>query len=115
MKRFKHDLCEAKPVFKEWKEDSPDVLAQIFKHDWDKMLVGRIVEDEEQIRRIRMEIQNNLVMLKEIYCYLQSKSNTYPSVSDTCVKEVFIDALNFGKRSHLTATSLHNIVLEVCV
>lgn len=67
---FKHDLVEAKPVFKEWKEDSPDVLAQVFKHDWDHMLITRIIDDEEQLRRIKFEIQNNLVMIKEIYRFL---------------------------------------------
>ena len=55
-------------------------------------------------------------MFKEIYTYLQSKSPTYPNVNDKVVKELFIDALKFGKRrAHMTSASLHNIVLEVCV
>lgn len=81
------------------------------------MLIKRIVTDEEQLRRIKNEIQNNLIMFKDIYVYLQSKSSSYPYLNDQVVNDLFINALNFGKgrRNHLTAASLHNIVLEVCV
>ena len=56
-------------------------------------------------------------MFKEIYVYLQSKSDSYPYLNDRVVKDLFIDALKFGKsrHQHLTSASLHNIVLEVCV
>jgi len=87
----------------------------MFQHDWDKMLINRVVTEEDQLRRIKNEIVNNLTMFKEIYIWLQSKSSTYPYVNDQVIKELFIDALKFGRRNHLTAASLHNIVLEVCV
>ena len=70
MGNFKRDLVNVKHVFTEWKEDSPEVLSQVFKHDWEKMLIGRLVEDEEQLKRLKNEIQNNLIMFKEIYVYL---------------------------------------------
>ena len=57
------------------------------------MLIKRIVTDEDQLRRIKSEIQNNLIMFKEIYIYLQSKSSSYPYLNDQVVKDLFIDAL----------------------
>lgn len=42
----------------------------MFQHDWDKMLISRVVEEEEQLRRIKNEIVNNLTMFKEIYIWL---------------------------------------------
>ena len=54
--RYKTDLVECKRVFTEWKEDSPEVLGQMFRHDWEAMLIKRIVTEEEQLRRIRSEI-----------------------------------------------------------
>ena len=54
----------------------------MFRHDWDAMLIKRVVTDEEQLRRIKVEIQNNLIMFKDIYVYLQSKSSSYPYLND---------------------------------
>jgi len=54
-------------VFSEWKEDDGEVLGQLFKHDWSHMLIKRLVDEEDQIRKIKNELLSNIYMIKEIY------------------------------------------------
>ena len=37
------DSAPAKKVFETWKEDTVDTVQLVVKHDWDKMLVSRVV------------------------------------------------------------------------
>ena len=112
--RYETDLKHVRHIFKEWKEDTADTMGQIFKHDWDRMLITRVLEDEEQLRRIKTEIVANMHMLKEIYVYLQSKSDLYPWIDEKVIKKFLIDELDLSDTALVTRESLYNIVLEVC-
>ena len=36
-----------KKVFRDFKTDTPEIMASIVKHDWDKMLIKKVIRDEE--------------------------------------------------------------------
>lgn len=67
-----------KNVFSKFMEDTPDTIERIVKHDWNLMLVSRVVEEEAQRNKIKNDLVVNMQMLKDIYHHLQSKSKTYP-------------------------------------
>ena len=115
VRKFQSDLVHVKKVFKDWKEDEAEVLGQIFKHDWSHMLVSRLIENEEQQRKIKIEIQSNLYMLKEIYHNLQGLSPFSPWVDANTLRKMFIEEMNIGNSNMLTNASLYNIILETCV
>ena len=68
--RYKTDLKPVQHVFKDWKEDGTEIIGQIQKHDWQKMVIEKLIEEEEQCKKIKNELLANLYMLKEIYNYL---------------------------------------------
>eukprot|EP00353_Schmidingerella_taraikaensis_P001898 CAMPEP_0185598444 /NCGR_PEP_ID=MMETSP0434-20130131/81997_1 /TAXON_ID=626734 ORGANISM="Favella taraikaensis, Strain Fe Narragansett Bay" /NCGR_SAMPLE_ID=MMETSP0434 /ASSEMBLY_ACC=CAM_ASM_000379 /LENGTH=166 /DNA_ID=CAMNT_0028227427 /DNA_START=1548 /DNA_END=2048 /DNA_ORIENTATION=- len=84
-------------------------------HDWDRMLVSRIVTDPEQQRRIKNELICNCQMLSEIYIYLRSKSKTFPYLDPKDVARFFIEKLDFKCFDMLHKATLHNICLETAV
>ena len=45
--KFKTDLKPVQRVFKDWKEDGAETLGQITKHDWQRMIIDKLVDDEE--------------------------------------------------------------------
>lgn len=58
------------PVFREWKEDGPEQMGQVIKHDWDRMRITKLIPDEEQAKRVKNDLLGNLPMVKEIHTYL---------------------------------------------
>ena len=79
------------------------------------MLVSRLIDNEEQQRKIKIEIQSNLYMLKEIYHNLQGLSPFSPWVDANTLRKMFIEEMNIGNSNMLTNASLYNIILETCV
>ena len=92
----RRDSVVPKKVFREFKADTPEVMANIVKHDWDKMLIKKVIRDDEQIKKIKQEVTHQLPMLKDVYSFLQSKSKNYPWVSSVVMKSFFIDKLDLG-------------------
>ena len=104
-----------KEVFKDWREDTAEVLEQLVKHDWQHMLIDKLVSDEVQRRRIKSVFIVNLQLIKDIYCYLQSKSRSYPYVEARDVHELFITEMGLGRNDRFVRVEINNICLETCV
>lgn len=66
--------------FREWKEDTIEITSAMFKHDWEHMMIQKMIEDPIELKKIRNEIVVNFKDFIEIYHYLQSRSKTYPWV-----------------------------------
>jgi len=79
------------------------------------MFISRIVEDEEQVRRIRIELVCNLTMLSEIYVYLRSRSKYYPYLNFVDIQRFFLTDLGAGSKDMLLKATIHNFCLETCV
>jgi len=100
-------------VFADWKQDTPELLDKLFKHDWDNMQVDKFVKIPEELQKIRTSILMNLSMLKELFVWLQAKSERYPKLEVSTVKRLLIDHLGFDKKSK-TLAQLSKICLGVC-
>ena len=100
-------------MFKEFTGDSPEMTEAIVSHDWDRMLVHRVVKNDEQARRIKIDTIVNLTMLNEIYITLRSKSKFYPYLSPKDVEAFFAKDLGVERRNDMILkTTIHNFCLE---
>ena len=62
------------------------------RHDNEHMLIHQVVDDQEELQKIRNEIIENFAMLKDLYHHLQSKSEkTFPLVDAKVLKKQIID------------------------
>ena len=82
-------------VFRDWKEDTPQLLERCSQLD--KMLwkAPRFIKDPEEVAKCWKVIENNMAQLKDIFVHLASISN-FPNItqldfSDFCVKCNFLD------------------------
>ena len=115
MRKISRDLAPAKKIFDTWKEDTVDTVQKVVKHDWEKMLISRIVPDHVELRKIKNEIISNFAMIKEVWHHLQSKSSVWPCIDVSGIMNMFTEHLGVGKDNRLICTALNNIALEVCV
>ena len=44
---MRRDSAVPKKVFREWKEDTPELMGSIIKHDWEKMLIAKLIRDDD--------------------------------------------------------------------
>jgi len=86
-----------KNVFKEFRRDTQEVIEKLVMHDWERMLLSRLVEDPEQKRRIKNELICNFNMLNEIYILIRSHSKHYPFLSPVEVSAFLCEKLGFNK------------------
>jgi len=70
VRRRERDAASAKKVFNNWKEDTVDTVQNCLKHDWDKMLINRVVSDANELRKIKNELISNFALLKEVFHHL---------------------------------------------
>ena len=115
LRKISRDLAPAKKIFDTWKEDTVDTVQKVVKHDWEKMLISRIVPDHVELRKIKNEIISNFAMIKEVWHHLQSKSSVWPCIDVSGIMNMFTEHLGVGKDNRLICTALNNIALEVCV
>ena len=104
-----------KKVFRDFQEDTPELLEQIGAHDWEFMIVNQIVKNNEQLKRIKKEMFCNIKMLQEIYVYLHSRSISYPHLDINDMNKFFFEYLGFKSTGNLLRATIHNILLETCV
>ncbi len=57
----------------------------------------------------------NLPMLKDIYVYLQSKSQAYPYIDVPCFMKHFIKEVDLAEKNLLTSAAISTLVLETAV
>ncbi len=72
-------------VFKLWQIDTPDVLDQCFRSDFDGWKLAKFVKDTVEQAKIKELVRENYLFLKEVYMSISSNSN-FP----------FITSLDFG-------------------
>ena len=87
----------------------------MIKHDWDKILINRVVPDHVEQRKIKNELISNFSMIKEIWHYLQARSKVFPFIDLVSLIDMFKNNFDFCKHNQLLTLQLYNIALEVSV
>ena len=100
------DSITAKKMFDLWHEDSVATVQKVVKHDWDKLLVSRLVPDPEELRKIKNELICNFSMLKEVFHFLQSKSKSWPAVEVRQLIDLLVGKIGLGEKDHFTRVAV---------
>ena len=79
------------------------------------MHVTRVIKDEQQINAIKNSIQLRLPLIKDIYNYLQAKSDSYPLVDKKAFMKYFVSEMNSSSKNLLSSATITNVILETCV
>ena len=67
-------------VFKDWKEDTPQILSKAMEHDEKEWKAMRFIKDPVEVEACKRVIQQNFQKLKDVFITLASRSN-FPTVS----------------------------------
>lgn len=67
-------------VFKEWKEDTPEIYAQVIESDKKYWKLNRFIKDHEDLDKCSKVLIEHMKPLKDIYTTLISYSN-YPNIN----------------------------------
>jgi Ran GTPase-activating protein (RanGAP) involved in mRNA processing and transport len=54
-------------LFAAYQQDTDELMAECFEHDWNHCTVCRAVKDEEQLALVRGELQRNWPLLREVF------------------------------------------------
>lgn len=87
-------MFKPKPVFAAWKEDTTESLRIAMELDLKNIAIFEFVgSDKQDANRLVQHLSDNYAGIKEIYTYLQGKSNQYPNIDFVTMRDDFIKKL----------------------
>lgn len=104
---------QPKDVFKEYKDDTFEILQQVINSDNKVIRYLEVCDgDVQDAKKTEDKIKENFKQIKKIFNYLQTKSRRFPLIDRHTLFEYFIKPTEIVKRTNLQQNEFEIIFLE---